>query len=65
MKFNLVDYLDIYSMLKFIQTGGKTDGTGDKIVHYVHCTDMSVSVICMTHEGILHESPCMTALITG
>ncbi len=32
MQFNLVDYLDIYSMLKFIQTGGKTDGTGDKIV---------------------------------
>ena len=30
--FNLVDYLDIYSMIKFIQTGGKTDGTGDKIV---------------------------------
>jgi hypothetical protein len=32
VQFNLVDYLDIYSMLKFIQTGGKTDGTGDKIV---------------------------------
>ena len=31
MQFNLVDYLDIYSMIKFIQTGGKTDGTGDKI----------------------------------